>query len=271
MSPLELDAALARVASRRGVFGERLVYLVETSSTNDAAATLAARGAAEGTVVVAEAQTRGRGRLGRTWHSPAGAGLYLSVVLRPPAGGPAGDTAADVARLITLMAGVAVADGIRRATGLPVDIKWPNDLVVGQPPRKLAGLLAEASTVSGRIEFVILGIGLNLAPAAYPPDIADRATSLESEVGRAVDAVAALAEILAALGEGYADLKEGRGREVLDRWRALAPSARGRAVEWESPGGLVHGTAEGIDDDGALILRVGSRRERVIAGEVHWR
>lgn len=270
MPPLDLDAALARVASRRGVLGERLVYLVETPSTNDAAATLAARGAAEGTVVLAEAQTQGRGRLGRTWHSPAGAGLYLSVVFRPAAGGPGGGAAADVARLMTLMAGVAVADGIRRVTGLPVDIKWPNDLVVGRPPRKLAGLLAEASTVSGRIEFVILGIGLNLAPAAYPPDIADRATSLESELGRGVDAVAVLAETLAALGEGYADLKQGRAREMLDRWRALAPFAQGSAVEWESPRGLVRGTTEGIDEEGALVVRVGNRRERVIAGEVHW-
>lgn len=147
----DLDAALARVAARRGAFGARVVRLAQTPSTNDVATRLAADGAPEGTVVVADEQTRGRGRLGRAWHSPPGSGLYLSVVFRPTDGMPDEAAGAAVARLLTLAAGVAAAEAVRGATGLAVELKWPNDLVIGRPRRKLAGLLAEGSTVAGRV------------------------------------------------------------------------------------------------------------------------
>jgi BirA family biotin operon repressor/biotin-[acetyl-CoA-carboxylase] ligase len=263
--PHDIDAALARVAARRGPFGAPVVYLAETGSTNDVAAGLAARGAGEGTTVLAGAQTRGRGRLGRSWVSPAGAGVYLSVVIRPSSGAEA-----DTARLLTLAGGVAVAEGIRAATGLPVELKWPNDVVVGRPRRKLAGILAEGSTVADRIEYVVLGVGINLSAAAYPPDLAGHASSLEVELGRMVDRAAVVAETLAALGERYADLREGRARAVQDRWRRLAPSAEGSPVEWTSRGDARAGTAAGIDDDGALLVRGVEGLERIVAGEVRW-
>src|SRR5690606_6342284 len=142
-----------------------------TASTNDEAARLAAAGATQGTTVVAAAQTAGRGRLGRAWFSPPGAGLYASVVIRDPRAAP----------LLTLAAGVAIAEGIRAAAGLPVEIKWPNDLVVDAGlgrRRKLAGILTEGSSGVDGLQFVIVGFGVNLLPAAYPADIADRATSL---------------------------------------------------------------------------------------------
>src|SRR5215204_4022001 len=137
-APCELRAALLQTAARRAAFGEPLHYFSEIGSTNDEAARLAEAGAAEGTTVVAGAQSAGRGRLGRSWFSPAGAGLYASVVLRDRRAAP----------LLTLAGGVAVAEGIRAATALPVEIKWPNDVVVRdggrrQRPLKLAGVLAE--------------------------------------------------------------------------------------------------------------------------------
>jgi BirA family biotin operon repressor/biotin-[acetyl-CoA-carboxylase] ligase len=169
---------------------------------------------------------------------------------------------------------VAVADGIRAATGLPVQIKWPNDVVVeaGTPlrRRKLAGILAEASTGSDGVQHVVLGFGINLRTASYPPGLADRATSVETELGRAPEPGPVLAETLAALAARVAQLAAGDSASVLDRWRELAPSARGSAVEWDTPAGPRSGIAAGISDDGALLVKVGAQLERIISGELRW-
>jgi BirA family transcriptional regulator, biotin operon repressor / biotin---[acetyl-CoA-carboxylase] ligase len=263
--PEELRRALDGAASRRGRFGEPAVFFAEAASTNDIAAGMAERGAPEGSLVVAHAQTAGRGRLGRTWFSPPGAGLYVSLVIRD----------ARIAPVLTLAGGVAVAEGIRRATGLPVLIKWPNDIVVAEGGarsgfRKLAGILAEASSAAGVLHYVILGIGLNMQAAAYPPGIAARATSLEGELGRPVDAGGVLAEILAALAEVAGEAAAGRTDAVLDRWRALAPSASGSRVEWVSGAATCRGTTTGIDADGALLVDTGVRTERILSGELTW-
>jgi BirA family transcriptional regulator, biotin operon repressor / biotin---[acetyl-CoA-carboxylase] ligase len=263
--PADLAAALRATASRRRTFGEPIVFFAETGSTNDVAAKLAERGATEGTTVVALSQTAGRGRFGREWFSPPGAGVYVSVICRNRQAAP----------YLTLAGGVAVADGIRRATGLPVQIKWPNDIVVADAGmrgrrRKLAGILAEASSGPDGVQHIVLGFGINLRPAGYPPAIADRASSIESELGRPADAGPVLAETLVALAEMMEPLAAGRPQPVLDRWRALAPSARGTAVAWETPSGSVAGVSAGIADDGALLVRVGDRVERVISGELRW-
>ncbi len=262
--PPEIAEAMASRRARLGAFGDPLHYFQETGSTNDVAAALADRGAAEGTTVVAAAQTSGRGRFGRAWFSPPGAGLYVSVVCRNRAAAP----------LLTLAGGVAVADGVRAATGLPVQIKWPNDNVVesGRPPRrrKLAGILAEGSSGADGLHHVILGFGINVRTAAYPPALADSATSIETELGRDPDSGAILAETLAALAGRVAELASGRPGPLLTRWRALAPSAHGTSVAWDTPGGPRHGTAAGLADDGALLVQVGDRVERIISGEVRW-
>ena len=260
--PEEIAAALALSTERRGCFGEPLYFFTETGSTNDVAATLAEHGAAEGTTVIASRQTAGRGRFGRTWFSPPGAGLYVSLVCRNPAAAP----------LLTLAGGVAVAEGIRAATGLPATIKWPNDVVAGdsRTRRKLAGILAEASTGVDGVQYVILGLGINLRPAAYPADLGDRATSIETELGRAVDAGMVLAETLAAFDALFARLAAGDREHVLARWRQLAPSSRGALVEWTTPAGERRGTSVGIDEAGALLVKVGSSVERIISGELRW-
>ena len=241
-------------------------YFTETGSTNDVASGLAENGAPTGTMVVASSQTAGRGRLGRHWHSPPDAGLYVSLVIRSRRAAP----------YLTLAGGVAVAQGITRATGLPVEIKWPNDIVVpdtARPsrPRKLAGILAEASSGAEGVVFVVLGFGINLRPTAYPQELRDRATSVEAELGRAVDVGAVLGETLAALNAILRSLDEGASSRVLEMWRALAPSSRGGIVELVTPSGRVEGVAAGIDDTGALLVRIGGRVERVIAGEVVWK
>jgi BirA family biotin operon repressor/biotin-[acetyl-CoA-carboxylase] ligase len=260
-----LGRPLAQSAARRAPFGDPLYFFTETGSTNDVAERLAEAGAPEGTTVVALAQTAGRGRFGRQWFSPPGAGLYASVVCRDRTAAP----------FVTLAGGVAVAEGIRSATGLPVHIKWPNDIVTAEDrsrggPRKLAGILAEASTGPAGLQYVVIGFGINLRPAAYPSSIAGRASSVETELGRVPDVGAVLAETLASLASRIRTLAAGDPAPVLEAWRALSPSARGSKVEWDTPAGAVSGTSAGLAEDGALLVNVGGRIERVIAGELRW-
>jgi BirA family biotin operon repressor/biotin-[acetyl-CoA-carboxylase] ligase len=242
-APRDVALELERVGARRGAIGGRLYWLESAGSTNDVAAELAQDGAGEGTVVVAETQTAGRGRHGRVWFSPPGAGLYVSIVLRPSTG-RGGDGRA--AALLTIASGVAVAEAVRVATGLPAEIKWPNDVLIGRR------------------------LGVNLRDAAYPVELASRATSIEAETSRPPDRALIFAEILAAIGERYADLRAERFDAILGAWRRLAPSLASALVEWDSPGGVVRGRAEGIDDAGRLLVRVDGRLERLIAGEVRW-
>jgi BirA family biotin operon repressor/biotin-[acetyl-CoA-carboxylase] ligase len=258
--PDDLAEALAIARGRLGPFGTPFHFFASVSSTNDIADRLALDGAPEGLTVVAEAQTAGRGRLGRVWFSPPGAGLYASVVLRP--------SATPSASLCTLVAGVALAEALRAVTGVEVLIKWPNDLVIGS--RKLCGILAEGFASHGSIQHVVVGFGINLRSAAYPPDVAERATSIEAELGRPIERGIILAAALEALATRFADLRALRFDAILNRWRSLAPSSVGSTVEWRGSGGLRRGTTGGIDGEGALLVRVGGDIERIVAGEVRW-
>ena len=261
VSPLPEDLAgvLAGSSVRLSPLSGPIAWYPEISSTNDAASALAERGAPEGCIVIADAQTRGRGRLGRVWLSPPGCGLYVSVVLHPPP---------PVAPLLTLAAGVGLMSGVCAATGLAPALKWPNDLCVGA--RKLGGILAEAGTTNPNLQYVVLGFGINLRPGGYPPDISARATSLEEELGRFVERGVLLVECLAGLAAQYNALRHGESRRVLDRWRAAAASTLGCPVEWDGVAGPCRGVAEGVDETGALVVRTDAGHARISAGEVRW-
>lgn len=265
--PTELAEAFEHARPRMGPLGHRILYFSSVGSTNDVAASLAAAGDAEGAVVIADGQTAGRGRRGHTWFSPSGSGLYISLVLAP---GRSTHSASRAMSLVTLMAGVALAEAIARVTGLTPDIKWPNDLLVGR--RKLAGMLAEgvAQPGSAGVGAVVLGYGVNVSAAAYPPDLADRVTSLETELGRAVDRAALAAETIAAMAARYGDLLGCRFDAILDAWRERAPASRGARVSWTTAAGAKSGVTEGIDDHGALLVRSGPMVERIVSGEVRW-
>jgi BirA family biotin operon repressor/biotin-[acetyl-CoA-carboxylase] ligase len=265
--PSELADALAERRDRLGVLGQPILYYETIGSTNDVAAALASSGASEGAVVIADAQTAGRGRRGRTWFSPPASGLYVSVVLVPARARVAPERAT---ALLTLMAGVSLSEAVEQVTGLAPSIKWPNDLLVER--RKLAGILAEgvASTASSGLQAVVLGFGINVGSAAYPPDLAARVTSLETELGRGIDRAAICGEALARLASRYHDLIEGRYDAILDAWRARSFGSRGAKVEWDTPAGLRTGITEGIDAMGALLVRCGDVQERIVAGEVRW-
>jgi BirA family biotin operon repressor/biotin-[acetyl-CoA-carboxylase] ligase len=261
--PVECADALARV--RLGRLASRVLFYPTIGSTND----VAAQQAAEGLVVFAEEQTAGRGRRGHVWFSPPGSGLYASVVLTPGAARIDPDRATT---LLTLTAGVALIEGIETATGLRVDLKWPNDLFVGR--RKLAGILAEGigigSSLDARVNTVVVGYGINISAAAYPPDLRARVTSIETELGRAIDRGSVLAETLAALAARYDDLLDGRFDAILDAWRRRAPASTGARVSWTTPDGPQSGITAGIDDLGALLVRIGSRTERIVSGALTW-
>lgn len=261
--PDDLTRALASTVSERGVFGARLFYFTETGSTNDLAAAAADRGEPEGTTFVAGAQTAGRGRLGRAWFSPPGAGLYVSTIIRR----------SSIAPWIALASGVAVADGIRAATGLPVQIKWPNDVVTAgsfRARRKIAGILAEASTGPSGVDRVVVGVGINVRSTAYPPELADRATAIEVELGRRVDVGLVLARVLARLNGVLEELTNAGPPTLVRRWLDLAPSAYGAPIEWQAAGGPRRGITAGLAEDGALLARTDEGIERIVAGEIRW-
>ena len=249
--PPDIAEAWDRALPRLGPFARRLRWFSTVGSTNDIALGLADDGAAEGTTIAADTQTAGRGRRGREWFSPPGAGLYVSVVLRP-----------EVRRLpmpaepatprITLAAGVALAEGVRASTGLPAELKWPNDLVSTR--RKLAGILAETSGDAGDGSAVVVGIGINVRHTPFPSALAATATSIETELGRPVDRALVLVETLAALAARYEDLRTGRFDAILTAWRGYAPSLAGAAVEWDGPHGVVRGHAVDVGPDGALLV-----------------
>ncbi len=238
LSARALRSAATRVAPWREVH-----VLAEVSSTNDVASTAGRGGEAEGLVVVAEQQTGGRGRLGREWVSPPRAGLTFSVLLRPTA-------PAEKWPLLPLLVGVAVARAVRERTGVAVDLKWPNDLLVDG--RKIGGILAEVAGAA-----VVIGIGLNVSTTADElPGPEATSVSLEVGPGESADRMPLLLAILRELGPRYLAWQDaGGGGSVVADFRALCDTV-GREVRVALPGGaVIVGTATGIDDDGRLLVR----------------
>ena len=275
MLPPHLHALLATCRHELGPFGTHGRVLDETTSTNDDALQWAADGAPEGAWIVAATQSAGRGRRGRTWVSPPGAGLYASIVFRPASGlrAAADDPAMG---LLTVMAGVAAVEAIADATGVRAALKWPNDVVVESadreaPSRKLAGILAEGALSGTRLSAIVVGIGVNVRPTAYPPDIAARTVSLEELAGRAVDIDGVLVALLAALRARRAALQAAGGpAALLEAWRAWSPSAVGARIRWDQQGRACEGVTAGVDDTGALRVRTPAGETRLVAGEVVW-
>lgn len=240
---------------------QEIVYRYDVlPSTNDRARELAEAGAPEGTTVMAWQQTAGRGRQGRRWYSPPGAGLYHSIILRPPL--PPVE-----APLLGLVAAVALAETIREDYHLPADIKWPNDiLVLG---RKIAGILLELEADADRVRFVILGIGVNLNQTNFPADLGQPATSLRLETGQIQEADLFRTRLFARLDQWYT-LLLGMGRTpILTRYSDLSSYVYGRTVQVEVPEGAIVGQTCGLTRSGALRLRTRSGEiEEIVTGDV---
>ena len=256
------ETALRRGLVTRGL-GRPLHFHPSVDSTNVLAAKLAREGAAHGTAVIADAQSRGKGRLGRRWVSPPGVNLYLSVILRPAK--PAAD-----APQLGLLAAVGVARTIAAQTALAPVIKWPNDVQVSG--KKVCGVLTEMQAEGPRLRSVVVGIGVNLnAPrSAFPAELRDTAASLRLLAGQPVDRAAFTLCLLAHLEKLYAVWVEEGFPGVAAAWEGFAAPLLGRPMTVSASGGTVTGIARGLDRDGALLLETepGKPPRRIVAGDV---
>jgi BirA family biotin operon repressor/biotin-[acetyl-CoA-carboxylase] ligase len=257
---LHADDLLSRLGTTR-VIGRDIRVFERTTSTNDIVARLGRDGIREGAVVFAESQSRGRGRLGRLWISPARKGLWFSILLRP-------DLPPQSATQLTVAAATALARAIALQTALAPEIKWPNDILIRG--RKVAGILTELTAELDRIKDVVLGIGVdvNLDAAELPRDLRSTATSLKIESGQAHERAELAVVILRELDADYERLRRGQFESVAAEWRQRCGTL-GREVSIRIGDRVIRGRAESLDAEGVLLLRTQhGRLERIIGGDV---
>jgi len=239
------------------LIGKQVLSYEVVASTNEVAYDLGKKGVREGTVVVSEGQTKGKGRLGRSWISPKGKGIYLSILLRPtlpPQSIPK----------LTLLAALSVARAIRKAVNLTPQMRWPNDLLLNG--KKVSGILTEMSAEQDRVHFVVVGIGVNVNTS--PESLPQSATSLKIETGSPVSRVRLAQFLLEAFDALYRDFKEGKTEEALEECRKLS-AVLGTHVTVEQVNGRKEGYAVDIDDEGALLLRFDDGvTERILSGDL---
>lgn len=241
--------------------GRRIIYHRSIGSTNDVAKELAAQGTPEGTLVIADEQTAGKGRLGRRWLAPPGTSLLISLLFRP-------ELAVHQAQRLTMICSLAVVEAIEAVTGLAAAIKWPNDIVV--QGKKAGGILTELGATGERLDYVVVGLGLNVnldfGAVEAMGELAATATSLSQERGQEVSRLALLWRILENIESRYQRLQA--GELPHDEWASRLLTLHNHVVV-DTPQGVVEGWAEGVDADGALILRTYcGERQRVLAGDV---
>jgi BirA family biotin operon repressor/biotin-[acetyl-CoA-carboxylase] ligase len=254
-----LDEEIIKGGLSTSLLGRRVDYFRTTGSTMDDARKAALDNAPEGTLVVAEEQTSGRGRFQRTWVSPPGVNLYCSLLLRP---GP------DYASQLTMMASLALARALRNLApeSIAVTIKWPNDVRMGE--KKIGGILIESSLAeegAGNFSIVGMGVNVNFDPGEYP-DIKDIATSLQRELGRPISRLHLLGAIMAEMEELYLAIKQ--GGSVREEWASLLDTLGHQVrVAWGEQ--VYEGYAQGVDGDGGLVLRLSNGSlQTLAAGEV---
>jgi BirA family biotin operon repressor/biotin-[acetyl-CoA-carboxylase] ligase len=255
------DASRIQAVLTTHTFGRSLTLLPRTGSTNDVAKGLAAQNAPDGTVVLADEQTAGRGRMGRHWSAPPGTCILCSILFRP-------DLALSQAQWLTMLCALAAADAVDQVAALRVSLKWPNDLIVeSRHWKKLAGVLTETGVMGERLEFVVVGIGINVNVAPRDlPSLAPDATSILAEIGREVDRAALLAALLAGVEARYAQVRAGESPHV--EWAARLATL-GQLVEATTSGETFVGVAESVDEGGALLLRTpDGELHRLLAGDV---
>ena len=259
------DALLADdLTSRLGnvsVIGRKIIVLSETTSTNDEIEKAAHANRDEGLVVFAESQTQGRGRRGRSWSSPARKGLWFSILLRP-------QLAPDECTQLTVATATALVRAIRSVTGVTVEIKWPNDLLVRG--KKLAGILTELSAELDHVRYVIIGIGIdcNQTASDFPRELRAIATSLKLTVGKPISRTDLAVTVLRELDFDYARIRDGDFNSIAEEWAAHCGTL-GRQVDIEVGQRRITGRAEALDESGALLLRSKHGQvERVISGDV---
>lgn len=237
--------------------GRKIYYFDHLSSTMDIATQLGLKNASEGTIVVAEAQTKGRGRLGRSWLSPKYKGIYFSLILRPK-------TLLNITPVITLLSAVSICEAIKEVTGLDSQIKWPNDIFINN--KKLAGILTEFSGTTDEASFVIIGIGLNVNNDKK--SLLQNATSLKEQRKEPISRLDLLRSLLAIMEKNYLVFQREGSKPIIDKWRHHNLTLQ-RRIRVSYHNQHLEGTAVDIDIDGALLLRKDSGIvQRVTAGDI---
>lgn len=239
-------------------FGSKIYSFETLDSTNNCAKAVAGVGAKEGTVVIAELQTAGRGRLGRPWISNANENLTFSVVVRPRLTG-------EELNLLPLYAAVAVADAIEKVTTLRVECKWPNDLLINK--RKVAGILIEGSFKENQADYVIIGVGINVNQVDFPQDLAQKATSLRLEAGQEVDRTRLFREVLRSLESQYSEGGKRGFRTILPTWLSRSTMI-GKPIALSQQGTIIGGVVKGLTSEGGLILQTDGTVRTLFAGDV---
>ena len=239
---------------------KKIIYYKQLDSTNTEIARLAAEGAAHGTVVVAEAQSAGKGRRGRGWESPAGENIYMSILLRP-------DCVPDRAPMLTLVMAYSVAKILKELGFLDVQIKWPNDLVLSG--KKICGILTEMQLKDSEIDYVVVGVGINVNTSKFPEELKDTATSLYLESGRILDREMIVESVATYFQQTYVQFLEMQDLSFLrEAYNDMLVNV-GKEVRVLEPGNEYTAYAQGINSEGELLVRTEEGEEkRIYAGEV---
>lgn len=245
------------IAGTKGSIVKEILLYETVDSTNTVAELLAKKEKAEGTVILAETQMKGKGRFGRSWLSPPFGNIYMSIILRPRI------EPKDIT-LITFVSSIASATALRKVSGVDATIKWPNDLIVSN--KKIGGILTDVHIIEKRLKYIVTGIGLNInmGSSELPSEIKDIATSLKIETGRTYSRTKILIEVLNEIDKWYRILKETNRKEILEEWKLLN-STLGREVVITTGRGTFRGLAESINDEGMLVLRFPSGERSVIS------
>ncbi|KAF0182084.1 MAG: BirA family transcriptional regulator biotin operon repressor / biotin-acetyl-CoA-carboxylase ligase [Nitrospirae bacterium] len=240
--------ALSSLGQLKTFSADNILFYPALASTNATAVEIAGTGCPDGTVVVADAQSAGRGRMARIWNSPPGVNIYMSIVLRPA-------IAVRDAAVLTLLTGVACAKALHHCSGTEISLKWPNDLLIGN--RKVGGILTELRADPDRIQFAVIGIGINVNyhKEHMPRDISEIATSLAHESRMRFSRTEVFATVILQMDK-WLNIFENHGKKpVLDEWLTLS-STIGKKVTISTHRGTLHGLAEALDDEGFLLVRV---------------
>jgi BirA family biotin operon repressor/biotin-[acetyl-CoA-carboxylase] ligase len=255
-----LTADMLRQRLRGSLFGKRIYHFFKTDSTNRVALELGHASEPEGAVVLAEEQTAGRGRSGHTWHSERATGIYATLLLRPR-------LAPVQAPLLTMTAGLSAHAAVQGVTGLNVDLKWPNDLLING--KKVGGILTEMHAEPTQVQFVIVGIGINVNQEKFPADLTGKSTSLRMETGRAQSRLEVLVQFLRQFERDYHEMLRDGAQSVVKRFEAISSYARGKRVRVTNGKESFTGVTAGLEEEGLLrVKRDTGETTAVIAGDV---
>lgn len=253
-----LSEHFLRKGLKTRVFGNKIFTFDSIDSTNNCARAVASCGAMEGTVVIAEQQTAGRGRMGRSWEATPNENLIFSIVLRP-------QVSADALNLLPLYVAVAVSEAIERVTGLKVECKWPNDILCNG--KKLAGILIEGSVKQDVMDYVVIGVGINVNQVRFEGELSAKASSLKLESNKEVDRVRLFKEILSGLEKDYKSFETSGFQSVVPQWMARSTMLN-RTISVSQQGNVISGVVKGLSPEGGLVLKTNGSEQTVFAGDV---